>query len=424
MSLIWKITLFYLLTAVLVFGLGGLMTYEVVKREIKKETDYALRHHLREIVENIEEDLPLELLRRSKVEIEALPPGLAQDTTYYFSDTLAAHSYLKGVMEPHRKLKVVKHIAGQDYQIAITDVLIERDDIYDVVVAIMWRLFLLLGLSMIVASFFITHWLLTPFRGILNSIRGFKLKQKESIPLPATSTREFRQLSVFITVMTEQARRDFRAVKEFSENASHEMQTPLAIARGKLELLQDTEGLDQEQSRLIEDAQQALRRLSKLGNALLLLTKIDNQEFKDQKPIDFSAVVQNCLDNFEELALLRGLPLERDVQAKVQMAIDPTLADVLVGNLVRNAIRHNLPDGQIYVSLNEQRLLVRNTGPEPEVPTESLFDRFRRSSHTPNSLGLGLAIVKKICDANQLGVSYRYGSGWHEVVVGLGKFKM
>lgn len=417
MNLIAKTTVFYLLVSVLVFGIGGYVTYHVVETEVIKETDYALYDEVQDMASDIRDGIPLEILRRRKAEIEYLGDHLQVDTFYRFSDTIAPHPYREGETEPYRKLEAVKEVDGSFFHITITDVFIESDDIYDVVVEIIWRLFLILGVGMLIASFLVTRWLLTPFQRILSSIRGFNIKQSEPLDLPRTTTREFRQLNAFVSAMTERARRDFRTVREFSENASHEMQTPLSIARGKLELLQETPSLDQEQLRLIDDAQTALRRLSKLGSALLLLTKIENHEFRAQHKIDFSAIVNVCIDNFEELAMLRGLPVKRDVNPGVKVALDPTLADVLVSNLVRNAIRHNQEDGAIEVHLDHKGLIIRNTGAAPTIPTRDLFKRFRKNQQSEKSMGLGLAIVKKICDTNRLSVNYDFQDGWHEISV-------
>ncbi|NBC09437.1 MAG: hypothetical protein GVY26_19780 [Bacteroidetes bacterium] len=417
MNLIAKTTLFYLLVSVLVFGAGGFLTYHLVKQEVTKETDFALYDQVDDVAEDVRNGVPLELLRRGKIDIQYLGDSLGIDTSYRFSDTLGAHPYRDGELENYRKIERVKAIDSSYYRISITDVFIESDDIYEVVVEIMWRLFLILGVSMLVASFLLTRWLLAPFQRILNGIRRFDLRQQPSISLPKTTTKEFRQLNAFVTAMAEKARRDFASVKEFSENASHEMQTPLSVARGKLELLTETEPLNEEQLRLINDTQQSLRRLSKLGNALLLLTKIENQEFQPREPIDFSKVVNQCLDNFEELAMLRGLPLKRGIKPGVQLSIEPALADVLVSNLVRNAIRHNIEDGQIEVALDDRQLCIRNTGDPPSVPPQELFERFQKSQQSEQSLGLGLAIVQKVCEANQFGVSYRYEAGWHEISV-------
>lgn len=417
MNLIAKTTLFYLLVAVLVFGIGGWVTYHLLETEVTKETDFVLYDEVQDMADDIRDGISLEILRRRRASIEHLGDHLQVDTFYRFTDTIAPHPYREGETEPYRKLEAVKEVDGSFYHIIITDVFIESDDIYDVVVEIIWRLFLIFGVGMLLASFLVTRWLLTPFQRILSSIRGFNIKQSEPLDLPRTTTREFRQLNAFVSAMTERARRDFRSVREFSENASHEMQTPLSIARGKLELLQETEPLNQEQLRLIDDAQTALRRLSKLGSALLLLTKIENHEFRAQHKIDFSTIINACIDNFEELAMLRGLPVKREVEPNIQVALDPTLADVLVSNLVRNAIRHNQEDGAIEVQLDRERLVIRNTGAPPSIPTTDLFKRFRKNQQSEKSMGLGLAIVKKICDTNQLEVAYHFMDGWHEISV-------
>ncbi len=422
MNLIIKTTLFYLLLSVLVFGAGGVLTYQIVRSEVTKETDFALYEHMREIEEEILEGLPLELLMRERVGIQKLPAAPPPDTFFVFSDTLALHPYLDEKMEPYRKLDAVRKVGDGYYRFSITDIFIESDDIYDVVVKIMWQLFLILGLSMLVSSFLVTRWLLRPFRRILRSIQQFSLRDESPLDLPQrTSTREFRQLNAFIQAMTLRARQDFKSVKEFSENASHEMQTPLSIARGKLDLLQESEDLGQEQLELISGAQQALRRLSKLNNALLLLTKIENEEFRESAPLDFSKVVRISLDNFRDLAGFKGLSLKQETAEAVYLRLDLSLAEILVSNVISNAIRHNIKGGEIEVVLNQAGLRVRNTGQPLSVPAEQLFQRFQKSRQSERSLGLGLSIVRKICQTNDLTVDYNYQEGWHEVWIGFPK---
>lgn len=417
MSLITKTTLFYLLVALLVFGIGGVVTFYLVQKEVQKETDFALRDNLREITEEVAEGVPLDFLKRGKVDIADLGP-MHRDTFYSFADTLAPHPYLEGQLEPYRKVTAVQEVAGRYYRITITDVFIETDDIYDVVVDIMLRLFIILSVAMLFFSFLITGWLFRPFQKTLERIRSFNLKDQQVLELPPTSTREFRQLNAFIAQMAYKARRDYLAVKEFSENASHEIQTPLAVARGKLELLLETPGLTDEQLGLVQSAQQNINKLSRLGNALLLLARIENKEFAgNQAPADFSGITQHCLENFAELASLKGLGLSRHIEPGVQVIIDAALADILVANLVKNAIRHNIPGGWVEVKLDARSLLVRNSGPAPRVPSEQLFDRFQKSRQGDGSLGLGLAIVKKIAEANGFQVSHRFSEGAHEVEV-------
>ena len=180
----------------------------------------------------------------------------------------------------------------------------------------------------------------------------------------------------------------------------------------------ETPGLTDEQLDLVQSAQQNINKLSKLGNALLLLTRIENKEFGNgRKPVDFSCITRSCLENFVELASLKSLALDSYIEPGVPVTIDPTLADILVANLVKNAIRHNISGGWVEVKLDAKRLLVRNTGPAPQVPSEQLFERFHKSRHGDGSLGLGLAIVRKIAEANDFEVSHRFSEGVHEVAV-------
>ncbi|MCB0569989.1 MAG: HAMP domain-containing histidine kinase [Phaeodactylibacter sp.] len=416
MNLITKATILYLLVALLVFGIGGVVAYVLVENEVRKETDFALRDNLNQLSEELAEGIPLSILRRGKVDIAELGT-IPRDTFFIYSDTLAPHPYLEGVMEPYRKLTAVRKVGEEYYHFSITDVIIETDDIYDVVVEIMLRLFLILGVAMLFFSFLITRLLFRPFQKTLQQIGAFRLKEAEPLQLPATTTREFRLLHTFLGQMAAKARRDYLAVKEFSENASHEMQTPLAVAQGKLDLLLESPGLSDVQLGLVQAIQQSLAKLSKLGKALQLLTKIDNQEFSGQAPVDFSRIASASLSHYTELAGLNGLSLRTTIEPNVQVSVDPVLADVLIGNLLKNAIRHNSPGGWIEVTLNREHFRVRNPGKPPKVATEQLFERFQKSHVTQGSLGLGLAIVRKIAEASQLDVDYHYADGIHQLTV-------
>jgi len=416
MNLIIKTTLLYLIVAMIVFGIGGVVTYNMIVQEVKKETDYDLRYHFNQVVKALEEDTGAELLDEDRVSIEKVTHIRPQDTIRVYKDTMAPHPY-RSRMDLQRMVVASREINGQYYRISVRDVFIESDDIYEGVVNIMTWLFVVLGVTLLVFSFLITRWLYQPFHRILHKIKSFNLKKDQVLELPDTSTKEFRQLGNFVQQMVTKARRDYDAVKEFSENASHEMQTPLAIARGKLELLMETKGLSPKQTQLIQSTQQSLGKLSKLGQALALLTKIDNEEFSAHQAIDFSEIVRTCIGNFEELASYKNLELQHRIEDGVQLKIDPILADVLIGNLVKNTIKHNESGGWIDVALNREKLLVRNTGKPPAVATENLFQRFQKSQHSNGSLGLGLAIVKKICEVNDFDVQYRFADGIHAVTV-------
>lgn len=396
----------------IVFSIGGYIIYQTVKEVVAVETDYALVYNFMVSKNAIERGQKIENLQTAKVKITRLIGVQKIDTSYNFTDTIAVHPQLQR-LEPHRKLTTYRNINDQNYEFQLLEVFIEEGDVIDGVVSVISRLFLGLSLVILLFSFLISRKLLQPFQLILNKISSFNLKSKQPLDLPKTSTKEFQKLNHFIEKMTLKARRDYVTLKEFSENASHEMQTPIAIAKGKLELLLESKDLEPEQLGLIQSAQEALSKLSKMGKSLSLLTKIENQEFSNQKPIDFSRAVASSIDFFSEISSFKGIQIETEIEPNVQVKIDESLADILIGNLMKNAIHHNFENGKIKVELDSDKLRITNSGLPPSIPTAQLFERFKKSDQTSQSLGLGLSIVKKICNVSDFKIRYDYENETH-----------
>lgn len=250
----------------------------------------------------------------------------------------------------------------------------------------------------------------------MKAIHRFDLKQKNKLQLPETSTTEFKELNVFLRKMTDKAMEDYAAVKEFSENASHELQTPLAVIRSKIELLSET-NIDGIQAALIGDMQNAIEKLSHINRSLILLTKLENQEFKVSESIKFCRVVKDVIATYEDWITMREIKLNSDLDKNIPLNIHPALAEMLISNLLSNAIRHNRDGGQIEMVLTRQHLCISNTGIPPQIPTGELFQRFKKSNQSNDSIGLGLAIVKQICEVNGYEVEYNYTDGWHSIEV-------
>ena len=285
-----------------------------------------------------------------------------------------------------------------------------------------WILLLLLILVIISAGL-ISKYILAPFKRTIRVIQSFDLKQKTAIRLPDTQTSEFRELNEFLQKMTEKAREDYRSLKEFTENTSHELQTPTAIIRGKLDLLMESDIRD-EQAILIAETQNALERLSRIHSSLTLLTKLENHEYEANITVCISQLTRETLNSFEELIQLKSLTLQTTIAEKVYVPLHPSLADLLLTNLIGNAIRHNVPPGEenglIQVSLTRDGLIVVNTGRQPQVPTAELFERFKKGNSGSDSIGIGLAIVRQICDLSHFTIDYQYHDGFHCLAVGFG----
>jgi len=416
MRLITKATLLYLFIMSLVFSIAGMITYNMVMERVARETDYSLAQNMWILRDAIRDGKSLDALQNQKTSIVKVTSIQPKDTMYAFSDTLAMHQYFKR-LEPHRKLTITEKINGAYYRFSMFDIFLETDDVSDGVISVMTKLFFGLGLVLLVASFLISSWLFQPFQQTLQKIKGFNLKNNKGVHFEDTSTKEFTQLNGFISQMTDKAQRDYISLKEFSENAAHEMQTPIAVAKGKLELLLESSNLQEAQLPLIQSAQAALSKLSRLGQALSLLTKIENNEFKVKETTDFSEVVEQSVLTFRDICALKGLTLKSNVEEKVMLSINASVADILVSNLLKNAVRYNTKNGWVNVTLDKKQLIVENPGNPPNVPTNQLFERFRKSNQSGASLGLGLAIVKKICEVNQLHVDYVFMEGTHRLIV-------
>ena len=416
MRLLTQATFMYLLITLLIFGVGGILTYNIFEAQVQQETDYYLWQEVAHLAEAVSKKAPLEALTHEHQSIRPWLGAIPTKTVRAYSDTLVWHRYSKS-MEPYRKLTTLREVEGVWYQFVLVNSIVESQDIYDSVFSSLSRIFALLVLVVGFCTFFISRALLRPFRKTLQEIQTFRIQTSEELDLPKTPTREFSELNEFISQMTKKVHQDYLSLKEFTENASHEMQTPIAIAKGKLELLLESQDMSEDQSMLIQSAYLSLSKLSKLGRSLTLLTRIENKEFSNHRLLNLSNILDETLFGFQELVELRSLDLSCEMEPGVSIHTDPILVDMLLNNLLQNAIRHNEEGGKITIQLSDHELSIRNTGKPPHIPPTQLFERFRKNPTSGESVGLGLAIVKKICDVNAWQVNYEYEQPWHHIRV-------
>ncbi len=416
MKLLTQTTLSYLIITLLGFGIGGVYIYQILQKEVDQETDWYLLERLEEVYLAIEKGAPYESLTNEDLQINLMAPD-HPETEAVFVDTLKLHTYTKQI-EPFRKVERVKEVNGQKYYVKLVDLVVETQDITDGVFRSLSRVFTVLALVFVLANLLLYRWLLRPFDNTLRKIRHFRLQDPTPLKLEPSFTSEFNQLNNFLQRMTDKMKEDYSNLKEFTENASHEMQTPLAIAKGKLELLLEDMDLSEEQLQKILAAYNSINKLSRMGRSLSLLTKIQNREFVDREDLNLTQTVENLIYDFQELFSLKELQLRKELEENVPIYMDSNLLDMLLTNLLQNAVRHNVENGEIEILLQERELVIRNTGPAPQVDPALLFHRFKKSNQSAESLGLGLAIVDKICAVSQLSIDYEYADGWHNFRLG------
>ncbi|TCS87780.1 signal transduction histidine kinase [Anseongella ginsenosidimutans] len=411
MKLVFKFAIWYLVITLLALAIGGVISYREIKEEVDFEQSLYLKGKLDAAVRRLSRGMHPDSLARHNMEIQQLDFA-RPEMNFRVTDTVVMHKFLQR-LEQQIKVSASYKVNGKHYYIAAYDGMVESDDITDAVIKSITGIFIVMLVVTGLLSYLISKHLLHPFHSTLRAIRAFTLRQKEPLQLAPTRTSEFKKLNLFLQHMTEKAQHDYSNLKEFTENASHEMQTPLAIIRGKLELLMESE-INDSQAKLIMSAHNAVEKLSKMGQSLILLAKLENQEFETPGKIDFSRILSDNLLAFEELIEMKSITLKQDIAENVELSIHPVLADILLSNLMSNAIRHNYMEGRITVTLTKKELIVENTGDPLKVAPAEIFKRFKKSTQADDSVGLGLAIVKQICTQNNMLISYSYSGSEHQ----------
>jgi signal transduction histidine kinase len=270
---------------------------------------------------------------------------------------------------------------------------------------------------LVAALFFINHkiskWAWKPFNRNLSKLKDYDITKKHPVELEASGISEFEALNKVVATLMAQVEKDFQNLKEFNENISHEMQTPLAIIRNKMVSLLEGQDLGEREMIAVQTAYQEVNKLSKIGKSLTLISKIENQELTRMDDVDVGTLVQNIITNMEDIINFRDLEIASELDV-VKVKCDPILANILFTNFIKNAVQHNQEGGSIHVFLDKEKFVIENTGEVLQIESTKLFNRFQKGSRTTNSLGLGLAINQKICELYGFSLSYEYHMSKHK----------
>lgn len=333
---------------------------------------------------------------------------IINDTTIYDSDSgdYLPYRYIFFCSSTHR---------GRGYTITIYQTLSGNQELLKDISLYMFILFLSLFLISILLNYLISRKLWRPFYRSVENAGNFNIVTDMQLDLPETDIVEFQQLNNVFDKMTRKMRADYLNLKEYNENAAHEIQTPLAVIRSKTELLMQDKKLKKESLNLIKSISEATTRLFKLNQGLLLISKIENQYFHEKKKVSLKDMIESCLDNYREIMDIKGIKVQVEATVPGIVEMNEVLAEVLISNLLSNAVRYNVDNGFIKCHIDNQYLTVINCGMPTAVDPELLFQRFFKGSDNPQSLGLGLSIVKKITDNYGMSITYSSKGNIHEM---------
>jgi signal transduction histidine kinase len=319
--------------------------------------------------------------------------------------------------DPYREIAGTIKVNGHLYALIISNSLVENDDLLGSILLVQFFLLIFLMGGMLWINRSISQKIWKPFYAGLDTMKKYELANHEPVQLEKTDIDEFAELNRAIKQFTDRNHEIYVRQKEFTENAAHELQTPLAIFQGKIDLLMQTEPLSEEQATLIGALDNANLRLSRLNKSLLLLSKIENNQFSQTEPIEITSLLPGITETLLVNAGFDRAKVEERYQNGILINANRTLIEMLAGNLLLNAIRHNVEDGRIKIETLERSLIISNSGNEEPLDSDKIFQRFYKSAKHPASTGLGLAIVKEICGLYHYQLSYQFQPGWHQFEV-------
>jgi signal transduction histidine kinase len=412
MKLINKASRAFLLSSFLAALIGGLFSNLILNRIMNNEANEHLVLLKKNVTNYIDENgrLPENDIFFSDscwfVPAKSFGKAHLRDTLIY--------DQLENELFDYRVLSFGVEIESKFFTIHIQKPLYETEDLSEALFISFVIIIILMISSLLIVNYIYSIKLWKPFYQTLNQLTDFKVTDLETLQHPKTDILEFNLLQQKLDNLTHRVQRDYLSLKAFTENASHEMQTPLAIISTNLEFLIQDSNLTSSQLEQINELMEAVRRLSKLNQTLLLLTKIENRQFSETETVNISEVLSKKLASLKPWIDQKEIILEESIVPNIKLNLNPYLLDVLFNNLMSNAIKYNRSSGgMLKVSLHKDSLKVSNTGERLTKGVKTLFERFQKGSDSQESMGLGLAIVEQICETYDYRLNYDYQDSCH-----------
>ena len=412
MKLISKTILYYLLISIPLLVIAGFLSYYLIRSEVLDSTEEALWKEKINVEKLLRSQSETKQFYLSSDSLSSVRPTSFHKDGFLFSDSIIFDKYENEELNYHL-LKSYFNLNNQTYLITIAKPTLETDDLMES----LFKAFTII-LSFLILAFFTVNWLLSktlwkPFYKTLDELNKYDLKNYSNSKFTSSSTKEFNQLNTVLNKMMEKIYSDFLLQKEFTENASHEMQTPLAVIKANISLLMQSPNLKEEEMGQLQAIDNTTKKLASLNKALLLLAKIENNQFKENSEISIKDTVNKVITHFEDLLTAKNITIENKFGSDLKVEMNPTLAEILITNLIQNAIRHNVNGGKIILELKNNLLTIANTGEALSINNDDLFVRFKKNDASKESIGLGLSIVKSITELNNFKINYTYQNSLH-----------
>ena len=411
MKLFTKYTRVNLWVMVILFGLSACSIYILTNYVLAAEMDADLGGIRDRILTYVHQNHQLPTVQiLDEEQVDYKPVDQAMTTTEFTPTTL--YSKREKKMHNFRQMVFTVPVDDRIYKVTVAKPLEGLHHLSRMIISVSLVTILTTIFAYLLINRILLRRLWRPFYDALHVMRNLNLGHAQDLSFPATTTEEFIFMNESLGMAARKAEQDYLLLKEFTENASHELQTPLSIIRSKLEMLIQDEDLSHRQSEIVSSAFAAIKKLSRLNQSLLLLTKISNQQFNNVHPIDLKEKIEDKLQQFRELWQANHISASWHLEKAVIRA-SPELIDVLLNNIFSNASNHNISPGNIEILLQPGRLAISNTGIFTPLDPSRVFTRFYKGEQNTGHNGLGLSIIKQICEVTSLVPAYQFINDRH-----------
>lgn len=413
MKLIRYISTRYSLYTILLTILSVPLFYFLVQYIMMHNLDESMRYQKHWIQKKLQTGPPEDFTSYNNSVVIAPTQDTVIRDTFYNRDIFIPDD---DEMVKHRVLASVISVNGTYYSIQIQKSMLEDTDLVQSISLLQFVFILLLLGGLFLINRNLSRNILRPFQDTLRKLAGYRVDKHQTPQFERTVIQEFEELNRSLDALLLRNVNLYKAQKEFTENAAHETQTPLAILQSKLDLLLQTP-VNGEQAGLIEELTLSVRKLQKLHRTLLLLTKIENNQFPETESIDVKAVIIHTADQFTDMIAGKQIQLETGSLETCRVKANGPLMDILFSNLFSNAFRHTASGGAIRLTLLQHTFTISNTTSGSALNAAQIFQRFQKQSTDSRSMGLGLEICKKICELYGYQLQYRFGEQQHHFSV-------
>jgi signal transduction histidine kinase len=398
----------YLIFAVVLILIAMPVFYFTIQRMFLHDTDEALLQDKQELIRALKKNPGQDIHFWNEgwernITISRSPVYQVKNIFFTNSDVdTASHE-----SEPFRNLSTYINVNGQNYSVLLRLSLADSEGLAKGIFLTQAILLIVLLAGLWWLTRRQSNILWRPFYNTLQALQNFELEKNTGIKFSPTNIYEFEQLNKTIQLLVTKNYKTYLQQKEFTENAAHEMQTPLAVLQSKIDILLQTPELTASQAEVIQSLSAAIHRLVKLNNSLSLLAKIENNQFIEKSRVNIAETVEKNIALLEDQLSAKQIQLFRQLSDGMIIHANPSLMDILFSNLLLNAIRHNTQHGIIRIMGHTKECIIQNTG-IPAPLDYKIFDRFYKQHAHPQSTGLGLAIARQICEVSGFSIHYAY----------------